>query len=194
MTDLLRTIVNVCKSLNITWVIIGGLALPAYGVTRTTLDLDIAIYVKTNQELQSLVKKLEINHIKTVQKPKISHLVFTVFSTRFHDEAEIWLHPCDAFIWDKEMIERIKVVSGETNLRVLAPEDFLMTKLARKDRSNIDLQDIVQVILSEKKIDWTYLIKRTLKLELFADLQELAKNIKKLDSEIYIPNELMGIY
>lgn len=48
------------------------------------------------------------------------------------------------------MINRIKVVTGEINLRVLAPEDFIMTKLARMDRSTIDLQDIVQVILSEK--------------------------------------------
>ncbi len=191
MTDLLRTIVDVCESLNIPWVIIGGLALPAYGVTRTTLDLDIAIHVKTDQELQLVINNLEANHIKTVQKPKISHLVFTVFSTKYHDEAEIWLHPCDAFIWDNEMINRIKVVTGEINIRVLAPEDFIMTKLARMDRSTIDLQDIVQVILSEKKLDWTYLIKRTVKLELFTDLQELAKNIKKLNSEVLIPNELL---
>ena len=191
MTDLLRTIADVCESLNINWVIIGGLALPAYGVTRTTLDLDISIYVKTNEELQLLINKFGDNHIKTEQKPKFSHLLFTVFSTKFQDEAEIWLHPCDAFVWDDEMIDRIKVVEGDITLRVLAPEDFIMTKLARMDRSNIDLQDIVQVILSEKKLDWAYLIKRTVKLELFADLQELAKNIKKLDSEILIPNELL---
>jgi hypothetical protein len=192
MVNLLRTIANVCESLDINWVIIGGLALPAYGVTRTTLDLDIAIYVKTNEMLQLLINKLKDNHIQTAQKPKISHLLFTVFSTKFHDEAEIWLHPCDAFIWDDEMIDRIKVVSGERDLRVLAPEDFIMTKLARMDRSNVDLQDIVQVILSEKNIDWTYLIERTAKLELFPDLQELVKNINKLDSEILFPKELLN--
>lgn len=35
MTDLLRTITDVCESLNINWKIIGNLALPAYSVTRT---------------------------------------------------------------------------------------------------------------------------------------------------------------
>lgn len=191
MADLLRTIADICESLNINWVIIGGLALPAYGVTRTTLDLHVAIYVKTDEELQLLIKQLEGYHIKTVQKPKISHLVFTVFSTKFHDEAEIWLHPCDAFIWDDEMLDRIRVVSGTTNLKVLAPEDFIMTKLARMDRSNVDLQDIVQVILSEKTLDWIYLIRRTVNLELFADLQELVRNIKKLNSEIQVPKEFL---
>ncbi len=191
MTDLLKTIANVCESLDINWVILGGLALPAYGVTRTTLDLDIAVYVKTDEELQLLIKQLEDYHVKTVQKPKISHLVFTVFSIKFHDEAEIWLHPCDAFIWDEKMLDRIRVVSGETNLKVLAPEDFIMTKLARMDRSNVDLQDVVQVILSEKTLDWIYLIRRTAKLKLFTDLQELARNIKKLNSEITFPKELL---
>lgn len=42
------------------------------------------------------------------------------------------------------------------------------------DRSNIDLQDIIQIILSENNLDWNSLIRRTTKLKLFSDLQELA--------------------
>ena len=46
-----------------------------------------------------------MENVYTHQNPKIDKDLFTVFG--YNNEAEIWLKPCDAFRWDKEMIDKI---------------------------------------------------------------------------------------
>ena len=50
-SKILQLILDLTDDLNIPAVIIGGLALPAYNVTRSTVDVDICIYIETQQEL-----------------------------------------------------------------------------------------------------------------------------------------------
>jgi hypothetical protein len=45
--SVLNSIFEISKNLNIPIVILGGLALPAYNVARTTIDINISIFVKT---------------------------------------------------------------------------------------------------------------------------------------------------
>ena len=97
ISDLLQIIFNIAANNNVPIVLIGGLALPAYNITRTTLEIDICINLKPQEELNRFIGALKQNGISTVQKPKISHNLFTVEK---RGEAEIWLKPCDAFSWD----------------------------------------------------------------------------------------------
>ncbi|TXT58797.1 MAG: hypothetical protein BAJALOKI2v1_300012 [Promethearchaeota archaeon] len=151
---MLKDFFKVTSKINIPSVLIGGLALPAYDVVRTTIDIDLAICVKKQAKLNKLVDLLAKNHIETKQNPKMNHDLFTIFSKR--NEAEDWLKPCDAFDWDKEMLKRIK--KFKENYQVLAIEDFIMTKLARADRTPVDHQDILQLlIINIDEIDWDYL-------------------------------------
>jgi len=104
-----------CKKFDFPWAIIGGVALPAYKVTQTTLDLDIAVYFSTQQELTQFVAELKKNSVHTTQEPKIDHLLFLIYSTEFKDEAEIWLDPCDAFSWDQTIIKRVRSIEGNSD-------------------------------------------------------------------------------
>ena len=154
ISNLPQDIIDVAADLKITPVLIGGLALPAYNVARTTLDIDICINVESQEKLNQFIKILSKKGISTVQNPKISHKVFTVFSKQ--GEAEIWLSPCDAFVWDDEMVNKVK--KFHSNVYVLAIEDFIITKLARADRSATDIDDILQILIANKsRIDWEYL-------------------------------------
>jgi hypothetical protein len=154
MIRLLEDFFKVSSKMNIPSVLIGGLALPAYDVVRTTIDIDLAIYVKKQKKLNKLVNLLSKNDIETMQNPKMEHNLFTIFSKR--NEAEVWLKPCDAFDWDKEMLKRIERFNK--SFKVLALEDYIMTKLARSDRTPVDHQDILQLLISNTdKIDWDYL-------------------------------------
>jgi hypothetical protein len=140
--------------MNVPSVLIGGLALPAYDVVRTTIDIDLAIYVKKQEKLNKLITLLSKNEIKTKQNPKTDHDLFTIFSKT--NEAEVWLKPCDKFNWDKEMIKRI--TEFKEYYKVLAIEDYIMTKLARSDRTPVDHQDILQLLISNiEEIEWDYL-------------------------------------
>lgn len=145
---------ELASNIGIPTVLIGGLALPAYNVARTTLDIDICIYVTTQEQLDIFIINLEKVEIYTKQKPKIVHDVFTVFEKK--NEAEIWLKPCDAFNWDEIMLKKTR--SFQKNLDVLSVEDFIITKLGRTDRSSVDISDILQILIANiDSIDWKYL-------------------------------------
>jgi murein endopeptidase len=49
MNSFINRIVELASNIGIPTVLIGGLALPAYNVARTTLDIDICIYVTTQE-------------------------------------------------------------------------------------------------------------------------------------------------
>lgn len=175
INDLLQIILKSAASCEIPIVIIGGLALPAYNIARTTLDLDICIYIKTQEELNDFIKVLKKNEISTIQTPKIDHDLFTVFGKR--GEAEIWLQPCDAFNWDEKMVKRIQ--NFFSNVYILAIEDYILTKLARSDRSSTDINDILQILIANKDtIDWKYLIFRLKWTDLENDFNEVLEGFK----------------
>jgi len=175
INDLLQTILKIATDCNVPIVLIGGLALPAYSVARTTLDIDICIYIISQEELNIFIEALNQNEISTVQKPKISHNLFTVFGKR--GEAEIWLKPCDAFHWDEQMVGKIK--NFFDNVYVLAIEDYILTKLGRSDRSSIDISDILKIIIANKdELDWKYLRFRLKRMELESDFKEILKGFR----------------
>lgn len=154
MNRLINEILETTDILGIPTVLIGGLALPAYNVGRSTLDIDICIYVESQKELNKLIESLQNKGIETKQRPKIHHDLFIVFGKS--NEAEIWLKPCDAFDWDKKMLKKTKPF--QENFNVLAVEDFILTKLARTDRTSTDINDILQLLIANKnKINWEYL-------------------------------------
>jgi len=185
-TNLLLRIIEIADNLGIPSVLIGGLALPAYNVARTTLDIDLCIYIKSQEKLDLFIQKLKENNIFTSQNPKINHDLFMVYG--LSNELEIWLKPCDAFNWDELMIKKIKHFSGKIN--VLALEDYILTKLARQDRSQTDLNDIFQIIIANRKtIDWDYLIYR---LKLFNLIEEFERII--LSFSISTNEEIRKIY
>ena len=111
---LTQIIFSEATRLKIPAIILGGLALPAYNVFRTTIDIDICIYVNSQEVLDEFIIALKNNNIETLQQPKIEHDLFTVFGQNY--EAEIWLKPCDAFSWDLQMVERIQKIKAKNKL------------------------------------------------------------------------------
>jgi len=182
ISNLLQVILDTTSDLNITTVIIGGFALPAYNVTRTTLDLDICVNIKSQEELDLLIKFLREQDIKTIQNPKLGQDLFTVFGR--NNEAEVWLKPCDAFQWDEQMVERIQQFFEDIN--VLAVEDYILTKIARADRSSTDISDILQILIANKdRLNWKYLQFRLKWANIEIDFKEILKGFE-LDFDSHI--------
>jgi len=172
--SLTESFFKIGSKLNIPCVLIGGLALPAYNVGRTTLDIDIAISIKIQKKLDKLVEELSKEGIQTKQNPQLNHDLFMIFGKK--NEAEIWLKPCDVFDWDKKMIENTFII--EKNMRVLSIEDFILTKLARSDRSSTDIDDIIQILIANvNNIDWDYLYYRLNWANIKKDFEELLEEL-----------------
>ena len=139
----------------------------------------------TGIKMNNFLNLLKENGISTIQTPKIEHNLFTVFGKG--GEAEIWLQPCDVFHWDEKMLNKIQ--KFYSNVYVLAIEDFILTKLARSDRSSTDINDILQILIANtKKIDWDYLIFRLKWIDLEDEFKEVLKgfetDLREISKEI----------
>ena len=163
-------------------VIIGGLALPAYNIARTTIDIGFCIYAKTQKSLDKFIAFLAADDIFTAQNPQTSDILFVVF-TSDHDEAEVWLTPCDRFRWDPEMVHRILHFTKE--YCVLSPEDFITAKLGRAGRAETDIDDVMQIVINNAtSLDWKYLEERVQWAGLNEDLRKVLSALRKYDPEI----------
>ncbi|MHA1489886.1 MAG: hypothetical protein ACTSRI_09540 [Promethearchaeota archaeon] len=60
--NIIQIIFKTASALNIPAVIIGGLALPAYNVSRSTLDIDVCIHVETQERLDQFMDNLKKNN------------------------------------------------------------------------------------------------------------------------------------
>lgn len=141
--------------------IIGGYALPFYGRIRATVDLDLAVAIKTEEELDCLRELLKsIDFEITVDSFKDPVLVVLDNKEKF--ELELWLKP-DGITFDDELLRRRRKMELNNGFEawVISPEDFIVTKLARPDRSVIDEQDVKTVLVRQKnRLDTEYLEKR----------------------------------
>ena len=158
----LRRLSRVLDEMHVSHILIGGYALPAYGQIRATQDLDMAIvadYSKT-VKLQTRLKQLGY-HVPS--PPHESAPLFFVTDLDNMMEIEIWTKP-DGVVFDKELLRRrIKVQPFDDDFEIFAigPEDFIVNKLARKDRGVQDELDIASVLkLQRDKLDHPYLKRR----------------------------------
>lgn len=177
MSTILRSLQRILKlfeSKNVPYMIIGGYALPFYGRIRTTIDIDLALSIKTEEELTRLrnwLKQIDFDvPVYSFQNP-----VIVVSDRKEKVEIELWLKP-DGIVFDKETLKRRKRVALNSDIRawIVSPEDFIVNKLARPDRGVVDEQDVKSVLVrQDKKLDEEYLKKRVQKANVLAILQTI---------------------
>lgn len=170
----LQKLIKLFESRNIPYMIIGGYALPFYGRVRTTLDIDIAVAIKTERELDQLRKWLQrIGMEVTVYAP--NNPVMVIVDHKEKVEAELWLKP-DGITFDNETLKRRRKakLSENTSAWIISPEDFIVNKLARPDRGAVDEQDVKSVLVRQAgKLDNEYLTKRARQGQVLAILQAI---------------------
>ena len=156
----LQRLIKLFDEKNIPYMIIGGYALPFYGRIRTTLDLDIAVAVKTEQQADQLCKWLKTINIEITNYSPNNPLMIIV-DHKEQVETELWLKP-DGITLDDETLKRRKKLKLDTiEAYIISPEDLIVNKLARPDRGAIDEQDVKSILVrQEGKLDKNYLTHR----------------------------------
>lgn len=157
----LQRLLGVLEEHNVAYMVIDGYALPFYGRIRTTVDLDLAVAIRTEKELEEFCDWLQQNDfeatISSFQNPLI-----VVLDRKEMVETELWLRP-DGIVFDGEVLRRRrKAKMGErVEAWVVGPEDFIVNKLARPDRGAMDEQDVKSVLIRQKdKLDEKYLYRK----------------------------------
>ena len=159
LVETLRRITGFLETNEVSYMIIGGYALPFYGRIRTTLDIDIAIALE-DRDFKALCDKAEtVGYRTALTAVKNPYSVYLDTETGY--EVEVWRAP-DGITWDQETLKRRNrfQVDG-LDVWVISAEDYIVTKLARPDRSNSDEMDVLSVLVRmDKTLDREYLTKR----------------------------------
>lgn len=166
MTDLpaqrvLLECVAVIDQQGISYAVMGGFAVRAWGIPRPTFDADVAVVVN-GEQWAALLSSLEaegfdvpsehstgfLDKLGPFQKAKVS---------RFY-EGFVW--STDLFIAGDSFLESAvsrarRAVIGGVTVRVMAPEDIVLLKLIAGRRK--DLADIDEILMISTNIDRDYL-------------------------------------
>jgi predicted nucleotidyltransferase len=168
----LQRLLKLLEDKNVPYMIIGGYALPFYGRIRTTVDIDIAVALKTDKELNKFLNLLQSADFQpTLSSP--SNPLIVVLDQKENIEMEIWLKP-DGVVFDDETLRRRQKAKVDANFWawIISAEDFIVNKLARPDRGAIDEQDVKSVLIRQaNKLDNKYLQRRAKQAGVLAILQ-----------------------
>lgn len=140
--------------------IIDGYALPFYGRIRTRVDIDLAVAIKNQEELDKLCSSLQSNGFQTTMSSPKDPLIM-ILDLKEKVEMELWLRP-HGIVFDAETLKRRRAkLDTKTDGWIVSPEDFITNKLARPDRSVVDEQDVKSVLVRQKQqLDYAYLKRR----------------------------------
>jgi hypothetical protein len=160
----LHRLLRLFEENNIPYMIIGGYALPFYGRIRTTVDIDVAVATKTEEEFNQLINLLQSADFEPTIHSPLNPLML-VLDHKEKIEIKLWLKP-DGITLDDETLKRRRKAKLDANTTawIVSPEDFIITKLARADRGVTDEQDVKSVLIrQEGKLDKKYLKKKAQK-------------------------------
>jgi hypothetical protein len=155
----LQRLLKLFEDKNVPYMIIGGYALPYYGRIRTTIDLDLAVAIKNESELEQLIDWMQAVSFETTIDSPLNPLIVIVDQ---QEKIELWLRP-DGIVFDDETLRRRRKVRLDANIEawIVSPEDFIVNKLARPDRGVTDEKDVKSVLVRQKdNLDTQYLKKR----------------------------------
>ena len=171
IAETLERIVSFLESQEIDYMIIGGYVLPMYGRIRTTLDIDIAVALTTEEGFTRFLREAERADY-SVSLGSFQNPVCLLHDRLTDYEIEIWRQP-DGVVWDGETLRRRrKATLAGVEVWIISPEDFIVSKLARSDRGVIDEQDVKSVLEREDvTLDWLYLKDRAERAGVWAQLQ-----------------------
>ncbi|MBN2334718.1 hypothetical protein JXL21_04105 [Candidatus Bathyarchaeota archaeon] len=130
---------------------------PLYDRIRATLDIDIALATHNEEKHRAFIEAAEKAGY-TIFHGFYRNPVCLLLDTVTGYEVEAWSRP-DGVKWDVETLRRRrKVKIAVTSQRVISPEDFIGSKLARPDRGVTDEQDVKSVLeRTGATLEWAYL-------------------------------------
>lgn len=170
----LQRLLKLFEDKNAPYMIIGGYALPFYGRIRTTVDIDLAVAIKSDKELNQFLNLLQsMDFEPTISSP--DNPLIVILDRKEKIEIELWLRP-DGIVFDDETLRRRKKVKLNANIWawIVSAEDFIVNKLARPDRGVTDEQDVKSVLIrQENKLDNEYLQRRAREAGVLAILQTI---------------------
>lgn len=155
-SEVLWRLTQVLEKLRIDYMLVGAHALPLYGRPRSTIDIDIAIALRSSDSTQLGRELLVAGFQVSSLGPETP--CFVVTDTKAKIEVEVWIHPTGIILDEECLRRRRKIKMDAFDFWIIGPEDFIVNKLARIDRRAIDEADVLSVMKNDRlKLDTAYL-------------------------------------
>jgi len=176
--EFVKQIAERLDSAGIPYMITGSIAMAVYAVPRMTRDIDIVIECGINDALR-ISRLFETDCYVDENSIKNAIETQSMFNI-IHNE---WIIKADFIIRKNneyrklEFKRRKQFTVDAAEIWIVAPEDLILSKLLWAKDSNSELQrrDVQMIIESVPELDWEYLEKWALKLNIKNLLDELVK-------------------
>ena len=161
--DLLKKIAGILHTLDIPYIITGGIAVVVWGRPRFTADIDIVVEL-IPQKLDALAAALlKIEKDVYLDKDMMRHALdrkgeFNFIHPASGLKVDFWMLKDEPF--DRaRMRRRVKKKIAGSTIFLTSPEDLILMKMLwyQESQSTRQLEDIASVLRIQKKLDWRYL-------------------------------------
>jgi hypothetical protein len=178
--DLVKVFSKICKQLRIPYVIVGGVAVSAWGNIRTTRDIDVIFDIKPIK-IKNFVDEfkkheLEVNE-EDVTKALKERSHFTIFDKKstFYIDGK--------GIYDENDLIAIKnrrrIKFDENIIYINSPEDLIANKLLFG--SNQDIKDAEGILIRQwNKLNLKYLERRCKELKVHSKFLKIKKKVEDI--------------
>ena len=178
-----RRVVEALEKISARYVVVGSTAASAWGVARSTRDIDV-VAVITRETVDTFLRALGNNEIYVpVDEAKAATIKggsFNVLHTTTGGKVDVFVCQTSDAFESSRLDRRVKLQVLGIDTWVSTPEDVVLSKLLWRvqTRSEVQWRDCVEVAATQK-LDVNYLRIWATELGLSADLEELLEATRR---------------
>ena len=183
LTFAFRRVVEALEKISARYVVVGSTAASAWGVARSTRDIDV-VAVITRETVDTFLRALGNNEIYVpVDEAKAATIKggsFNVLHTKTGGKVDVFVCQTSDAFESSRLNRRVKLQVLGIDTWVSTPEDVVLSKLLWRvqTRSEVQWRDCVEVAATQK-LDVKYLRIWATELGLSADLEELLEATRR---------------
>ena len=183
LTFAFRRVVEALEKISARYVVVGSTAASAWGVARSTRDIDV-VAVITRETVDTFLRALGNNEIYVpVDEAKVATIKggsFNVLHTTTGGKVDVFVCQTSDAFESSRLDRRVKLQVLGIDTWVSTPEDVVLSKLLWRvqTRSEVQWRDCVEVAATQK-LDVKYLRIWATELGLSADLEELLEATRR---------------
>ena len=183
LTFAFRRVVEALEKISARYVVVGSTAASAWGVARSTRDIDV-VAVITRETVDTFLRALGNNEIYVpVDEAKAATIKggsFNVLHTKTGGKVDVFVCQTSDAFESSRLDRRVKLKVLGIDTWVSTPEDVVLSKLLWRvqTRSEVQWRDCVEVAATQK-LDVKYLRIWATELGLSADLEELLEATRR---------------
>ena len=183
LTFAFRRVVEALEKISARYVVVGSTAASAWGVARSTRDIDV-VAVITRETVDTFLRALGNNEIYVpadeAKAATIKGGSFNVLHTTTGGKVDVFVCQTSDAFESSRLDRRVKLQVLGIDTWVSTPEDVVLSKLLWRvqTRSEVQWRDCVEVAATQK-LDVKYLRIWATELGLSADLEELLEATRR---------------